>query len=52
MSVYGEESFLITSGLDLLVSCYAAECLSLPCHTHMSDDDVQAVIKALNSFKG
>ncbi len=31
---------------------HAAECLSLPCHPQMSDDDVQAVIKAVNSFKG
>lgn len=31
---------------------HAAECLSLPCHPQMSDDDVNVVIKAVNSFKG
>lgn len=31
---------------------HAAECLSLPCHPQMSDDDVDVVIKAVNSFKG
>jgi dTDP-4-amino-4,6-dideoxygalactose transaminase len=31
---------------------HAAECLSLPCHPQMSDDDVALVIKAVNSFKG
>mgnify|MGYP000063560247 CR=1 FL=1 len=31
---------------------HAAYCLSLPCHPQMSDDDVEAVINAVNSFKG
>jgi len=29
---------------------HAATCLSIPCHPQMSDDDVQQVIDALNSF--
>ena len=30
---------------------HAAICLSLPCHPQMTDDDVAAVISAVNSFK-
>jgi len=30
---------------------HAATCLSLPCHPQMSDNDVQAVIEAVNSFR-
>jgi len=31
---------------------HAATCLSLPCHPQMSDDDINAVIAAVNSFRG
>lgn len=31
---------------------HAAECLSIPCHPQMSDEDVEHVIQAVNSFKG
>jgi dTDP-4-amino-4,6-dideoxygalactose transaminase len=31
---------------------YATECLSLPCHPHMQDQDVYQVIEAVHSFKG
>lgn len=31
---------------------HATECLSLPCHPQMSDNDVEQVIQAVNSFKG
>lgn len=31
---------------------HAASCLSLPCHPQMSDDDIQRVIVAVNSYKG
>lgn len=31
---------------------HAATCLSLPCHPQMSDDDMNAVIAAVNSFRG
>lgn len=31
---------------------HAVTCLSLPCHPQMSDDDVVAVIEAVNSFQG
>jgi dTDP-4-amino-4,6-dideoxygalactose transaminase len=30
---------------------HAAQCLSVPCHPHMSDDDLHAVIEAVNAFK-
>jgi dTDP-4-amino-4,6-dideoxygalactose transaminase len=37
-----------------LVNCdrHAATCLSLPCHPQMTDDEVSAVVDAVNSFKG
>jgi dTDP-4-amino-4,6-dideoxygalactose transaminase len=31
---------------------HAATCLSLPCHPQMSDDDVNSVVAAINSFQG
>lgn len=31
---------------------HAATCLSLPCHPQMSDDDINVVIAAVNSFRG
>jgi dTDP-4-amino-4,6-dideoxygalactose transaminase len=31
---------------------HAATCLSLPCHPQMSDDDMNTVIAAVNSFRG
>jgi dTDP-4-amino-4,6-dideoxygalactose transaminase len=31
---------------------YVKECLSLPCHPQMTDDDVRFVINSVNSFKG
>lgn len=31
---------------------HAKHCLSLPCHPNMSDEDVQSVIDAVNSFTG
>jgi len=31
---------------------HAATCLSLPCHPQMSDDDVEQVVTAVNSFPG
>jgi dTDP-4-amino-4,6-dideoxygalactose transaminase len=30
---------------------HAAECVSIPCHPHLSADDVRTVIDALNSFE-
>jgi dTDP-4-amino-4,6-dideoxygalactose transaminase len=30
---------------------HAAECLSLPCHPHMSERDVSQVVNAVNTFK-
>ncbi len=30
---------------------YAAQCLSIPCHPQMNDDDVRKVIEAINEFK-
>jgi dTDP-4-amino-4,6-dideoxygalactose transaminase len=30
---------------------HADRCLSIPCHPQMSDDDVQRVIDALDSFR-
>ena len=39
--------------LGLAISeAHAAQCLSLPCHPQMSDEDVAQVIDAVNSFKG
>lgn len=31
---------------------YASQCLSLPCHPQMSNQDVETVIRAVNAFKG
>ncbi len=31
---------------------HAAMCLSLPCHPHMADSDVERVVSAVNSFEG
>ena len=31
---------------------HAANCLSMPCHPQMTDDDVQRVIVAVNAFRG
>lgn len=31
---------------------HAATCLSLPCHPQMTNDDIQGVIEAVNSFRG
>lgn len=31
---------------------HAANCLSLPCHPQMSDEDLQQVVDAVNAFKG
>lgn len=31
---------------------YGRECLSLPCHPQMSDQDVDKVIRSVNAFKG
>lgn len=42
-----------TSPLGLAVSDgHAAMCLSLPCHPQMTEDQVDSVIDALNSFEG
>jgi dTDP-4-amino-4,6-dideoxygalactose transaminase len=30
---------------------HAAQCLSLPCHPQMSDDDVSTVVQAVNAFQ-
>ena len=30
---------------------FAARCLSLPCHPHLSDEEVSTIISVVNSFK-
>ncbi len=30
---------------------HAAQCLSIPCHPHMRDDDIRTVIEAVNAYK-
>jgi len=33
------------------VETYAAECLSIPCHSQMKDDDAFRIVEAINEFK-
>ncbi|MGH9917519.1 MAG: DegT/DnrJ/EryC1/StrS family aminotransferase [Nitrososphaerales archaeon] len=40
-----------TEGLTI-AEAHSERCLSLPCHPHLTDEDVGRVIEAVNSFKG